>query len=95
MIVTHRRLDSIRPYPGNPRHNHPAIDAVARSQQEFGYRQPIVVDADGVIVVGHTRHKAALKLGLTEVPVHVAAGLTPAQTRAYRLADNRTAAIAT
>ncbi len=95
MIVTQRRLDSIRPYPGNPHRNDPAVDAVAKSLQEFGFRQPIVVDGDGVIVVGHTRHKAALKLGLTEVPVHVAAGLTPAQTKAYRLADNRTAAIAT
>ena len=93
MIVTERRLDSIRPYPGNPRRNDPAVDAVAKSLREFGFRQPIVVD--GVIVVGHTRFKAALKLGLAEVPVHVAVGLTPAQTRAYRLADNRTAAIAT
>ena len=95
MIVTLRRLDSIRPYPGNPRHNDPAVDAVAKSLHEFGFRQPVVVDADGVIIVGHTRFKAALKLGMTEVPVHVAVGLTPAQARAYRLADNRTAAIAT
>ena len=95
MIVTLCRLDSIRPYPGNPRHNDNAVDAVARSLTEFGFRQPIVVDTDDVIVVGHTRYKAALKLGLAEVPVHVATGLTPAQTRAYCLADNRTAAIAT
>ena len=95
MIVTQRRLDSIRPYPGNPRQNDHAVDAVARSLREFGFRQPIVVDADGVIVVGHTRYKAALKLGMAEVPVHVADGLTPAQARAYRLADNRTASIAT
>ena len=74
MIVEMRPVDSIRPYPGNPRRNDPAVDAVARSLKEFGFRQPIVVDADGVVVVGHTRHKAALKLGLTEVPVHVAAG---------------------
>ena len=78
MIVTQRRLDSIRPYPGNPRHNDPAVDAVARSLREFGFRQPIVVDGEDVIVVGHTRYKAALKLGLTEVPVHIAVGLTPA-----------------
>ena len=73
MVVTQRRLDSIRPYPGNPRNNDPAVDAVARSLHEFGFRQPIVIDADGVIVVGHMRYKAALKLGMTEVPVHVAA----------------------
>ncbi len=95
MIVEMRPTDSVRPYPGNPRRNDAAVDAVAKSITEFGFRQPVVVDADGVIIAGHTRHKAALKLGLTEVPVHVAAGLTPAQARAYRLADNRTAAIAT
>ena len=95
MIVTQRRLDSIRPYPGNPRRNDLAVDAVATSLREFGFRQPIVVDDDGVIIAGHTRFKAALQLGLAEVPVHVATGLTPAQTKAYRLADNRTAAIAT
>ena len=67
---------------------------MAKSLQEFGFRQPIVVDADGVIIVGHTRLKAALKLGLAEVPVHVAVGLTPEQTRAYRLADNQTATLA-
>ena len=95
MLVQMRPIDSIRPYPGNPRRNDDAVDAVAKSLREFGFRQPIVVDADGVIIVGHTRLKAALQLGLAEVPVHVAAGLTPAQTKAYRLADNRTAAIAT
>ena len=95
MIVTQRRLDSIRPYPGNPRHNDHAVDAVAKSLQEFGFRQPIVVDADGIVVVGHTRLKAALKLGLATIPVHTALDLTPAQARAYRLADNQSASIAT
>jgi hypothetical protein len=61
------------------------------SIREFGFRQPIVVDEDCVIVVGHTRYKAALRLGLESVPVHVASGLTPAQIKAYRLADNQTA----
>ena len=73
MIVTLRRLDSIRPYPGNPRRNDAAVDADARSLSEIGFRQPIVIDTEDVIVVGHTRYKAALKLGMTEVPVHVAA----------------------
>jgi len=66
-----------------------AIDKVAASIQEFSFRQPIVVDKDGVIICGHTRWLAAQKLGLEQVPVHVAANLTPAQVRAYRLLDNR------
>jgi len=66
-----------------------AIDKVALSLREFGFRQPIVVDAMGVVVVGHTRLAAAKRLGLLEVPVHVAAGLTTAQVKAYRLMDNR------
>jgi ParB-like chromosome segregation protein Spo0J len=64
---------------------------VAESIRQFGFRQPIVIDEQGVIVVGHTRCKAAKKLGLKTVPVHVARDLTPAQLRAYRLADNKTA----
>ena len=87
-------IGQIRPYPGNPRQNDAAVDAVAASLKEFGFRQPIVVDADGVIIVGHTRYKAALKLGLKQVPVHVATDLTPAQARAYRIADNATNEIA-
>jgi ParB-like chromosome segregation protein Spo0J len=66
-----------------------AVDKVAASIQEFGFRQPIVVDKDGVIIVGHVRLCAAKKLGLASVPVHVAANLTTAQVRAYRLMDNR------
>jgi DNA modification methylase len=84
----------IKPYLGNPRHNDAAVDAVARSLAEFGWRQPIVVDPEYVIVVGHTRYKAAQKLGCTEVPVHVATDLTPEQIRAYRIADNQTATLA-
>jgi len=90
-----RPIESIRPYPGNPRVNDNAVDAVANSLKEFGFRQPIVVDGDGVIVVGHTRYKAALKLGLKQVPVHVASDMTPAQAKAYRIADNQTATLAT
>jgi ParB-like chromosome segregation protein Spo0J len=66
-----------------------AIDKVAGSISEFGFRQPIVIDKDGIIVAGHTRLLAAQKLGLKEVPVHVASELTPIQIKAYRLADNR------
>jgi hypothetical protein len=68
---------------------------VAASLKEFGFRQPIVVDAEGVIVCGHTRYKAALKLGLEKVPVHVARDLSPEQIKAYRIADNQTASLAT
>ena len=70
------------------------MDAVAASIREFGFRQPIVVDEKGVIVVGHTRYKAAITLGLEKVPVHVARGLTPEQIKAYRIADNKTADLA-
>jgi ParB-like nuclease domain len=95
MLVELRSIDSIRPYEGNPRLNGTAVDAVAESIKEYGFRQPVVVDEDGVIIVGHTLYKAALKLGLTEVPVHVATGLSKAQAKAYRLADNQTAQLST
>ena len=89
-----RNIETIRPYEKNPRLNDGAVDAVAASLKEFGFRQPIVVDSDGVIVCGHTRYKAAQKLGLTKVPVHVAKDLTPEQIKAYRIADNKTADLA-
>ncbi|QDU44328.1 Modification methylase DpnIIB [Symmachiella dynata] len=94
MKIEMRKLADIRQYANNPRINDGAIDAVARSIQEFGFRQPVVVDDEGVIIVGHTRYKAAQKLGLEVVPVHVANGLTPAQVKAYRLADNKTSELA-
>jgi DNA modification methylase len=90
MQIELRELSDIRPYENNPRHNDDAVDAVAASIREFGFRQPIVVDGDGVIICGHTRYKAALKLGLDKVPVHVATDLTPEQIKAYRIADNKT-----
>ncbi len=89
-----RKIDDIRPYERNPRINDQAVDAVAESLQQFGFRQPIVVDEDGIIIVGHTRWKAAQKLGLAKVPVHVATDLTPEQVRAYRIADNKTGELA-
>jgi len=91
MKIELRNLSDIKPYENNPRHNDDAVDTVAASIREFGFRQPIVVDAEGVIVVGHTRYKAALKLGLEKVPAHVAKDLTPEQARAYRIADNKSA----
>ncbi|RMF21476.1 MAG: chromosome partitioning protein ParB, partial [Deltaproteobacteria bacterium] len=94
MKIEMRNIDDVRPYEANPRLNDAAVDAVAESIRRFGFRQPIVVDGDGVIVVGHTRWKAARKLGLAKVPVHVAKDLTPEQARAYRIADNKTAELA-
>jgi DNA modification methylase len=94
MQIEVRPLADIRPYPGNPRLNDDAVEAVAQSIREFGFRQPIVVDAEGVIVCGHTRFKAAEKLRLDRIPVHVATDLTDAQIKAYRIADNRSGEIA-
>ena len=94
MQIELRDIASIRPYDKNPRDNEAAVAAVAESIRQFGFRQPIVVDAEGVIVCGHTRYKAAQKLGLSQVPVHVAKDLSPEQIRAYRIADNKTAELA-
>ena len=94
MSVELRPLDAVRPYANNPRQNDDAVEAVAESIRRFGFRQPIVVDADGVIVAGHTRFRAAQRLGLATVPVHVATDLSPDDVRAYRLADNKTAELA-
>lgn len=94
MNVIERPLEEVIPYERNPRVNDQAVKAVMASIQEFGFRQPIVVDSAGVIIVGHTRWKAAKNLGLKTVPVHVATGLTAEQVAAYRIADNQTATIA-
>src|SRR6266478_2766092 len=83
-----RPIDEIRPYPGNPRKVPPsAVDKVAASIAEFGWRQCIVVDGEGIIIVGHVRWLAAKQRGMERVPVHVAEGLSPEKARAYRLAD--------
>jgi ParB-like chromosome segregation protein Spo0J len=87
-------LGRVRPYDKNPRQNDQAVEAVARSIREYGFRVPLVVDADSVIICGHTRYKAAQRLGLEKVPVHVAKDLSPEQVKAYRIADNKTAELA-
>ena len=84
-----RDIATVIPYEKNPRKNDQAVGAVAESIRQFGFRQPIVVDAQGVIIAGHTRLKAAQLLGLPKVPVHVAKELTPEQVRALRIADNK------
>ena len=91
MIVEDRNIGEIVPYDNNPRDNSEAIEKVAESIREFGWQQPIVVDKDDVIMVGHTRYEAAKLLGMTTVPVVVADNLTPEQVKAYRLADNKVA----
>lgn len=90
MNIEDRPLDSIRPYVDNPRViSMAAVAAVAASIERFGFRQPIVVDGDGVIIIGHTRRLAAMRLGLKTVPVHVADGLPERDITALRLMDNR------
>ena len=92
--VTYMDVDSLIPYANNPRLNDNAVDAVAASIKEFGFKVPIVVDGENVIINGHTRLKAAHKLGLKQVPVIVADDLTPEQAKAFRLADNKTGELA-
>jgi ParB-like chromosome segregation protein Spo0J len=82
-------VERVIPYARNPRKNADAVDKVAASLREFGFRQPIVTDENLTVIVGHTRLLAAKKLSLTQVPVHIAEGLTSAQIKAYRIADNR------
>ena len=94
MKIENTPLTKIKPYHTNPRANDDAVDAVAASISQFGFNQPIVVDRHHVIVVGHTRWKAAQMLGLKKVPVYVAANLTEEQAKAYRIADNQTGNLA-
>jgi DNA modification methylase len=94
MKITMVPIDQIKPYKGNPRINAHAVEAVARSLKQFGWRQPLVTDKAGVLIVGDTRLKAAQSLGMTEAPVHVA-DMTKEQAKAYRLADNRLGELAT
>jgi DNA modification methylase len=89
MNIEQWTVDKVIPYKRNPRRNDDAIEKVAASIKQFGFKQPIVVDQNNVIIVGHTRLLAALRLGMKEVPVLVATDLSPAQVKAYRLADNR------
>jgi ParB-like chromosome segregation protein Spo0J len=89
MNIQKLAIDIVIPYARNPRKNETAVAKVMASLKEFGWQQPIVVDNEMVIIVGHTRLLAAKQLGMKHVPVHVANDLTPAQVKAYRLADNR------
>lgn len=92
--IVMRKIKDLVPYENNPRNNDNAVDAVAESIREFGFKNPVIIDKDGVIVAGHTRYKAAKKLGMTELPCVSADDLSEEQIRAFRIADNKTAEIA-
>ena len=94
MQIVEKQLHELREYENNPRNNDNAVAAVAASIKEFGFKVPIVIDAAGVIIAGHTRAKAAAQLGMQTVPCIVADDLTEAQIRAFRLADNKTGELA-
>ena len=90
-----KQVSVLQEYENNPRNNDEAIKAVANSIREFGFKVPIVITSDNVIIAGHTRLKASVSLGLEEVPCIVADDLNEAQIKAFRLADNKTAELAT
>lgn len=92
--VVEMAIDEVIPYENNPRINDMAVDPVAESIKEFGFKVPIVIDKNNVIVCGHTRVSAAKQLGLKTVPCVVADDLTDEQVRAFRLADNKTGELA-
>ena len=94
MNIVMKKITELKEYENNPRNNETAIDAVANSISEFGFKVPIIITKDNVIVTGHTRLKASIKLNLLEVPCIVADDLTEEQIKAFRLADNKTAEIA-
>ncbi len=89
MDIINLPIDRLIPYANNPRNNNNSVDLVAASIKEFGFKVPIIVDREYVIVAGHTRLLAAKKLGLDEVPCLIADDLTDAQIKAFRLADNK------
>ena len=90
MQIVYKRISELIPYENNPRQNDDAVEPLMNSIKEFGFKNPIVVDKNNVIVAGHTRYKAADKLNMEQVPCIVADDLTKEQIKAYRLADNRT-----
>lgn len=87
--IIYKNVDELTPYVNNPRNNEMAVEPVAKSIKEFGFKVPIIIDKDGEIVAGHTRLKAAKELELEEVPCIIADDLTPEQIKAFRLADNK------
>ena len=94
MNIEYKSIDEITPYINNPRKNDPAVDSVAASIKEFGFKVPVVLTSDNVIIAGHTRIKAAKKLKLKEIPCIIADDLTEEQIKAFRLADNKVSELA-
>lgn len=92
--IIYKKVDELTPYVNNPRNNEMAVEPVANSIKEFGFKVPIIIDKDGEIVAGHTRLKAAKELEIEEVPCIIADDLTPEQIKAFRLADNKVSEIA-
>ena len=89
MEIVTKNIEDLIPYEKNPRRNKEAVDYVAKSIQDFGFKIPVVIDKENVIVCGHTRVLASKKLGLKEIPCIIADDLTPQQIKAFRLADNK------
>ena len=89
MEIIYKNIKDLKPYEKNPRRNNEAVKYVAKSIEEFGFKVPVIIDKDGVIVCGHTRYKASKKLGYTEIPCIIADDLTEEQIKAFRLADNK------
>ena len=94
MEIIEKKVTELKEYENNPRNNDEAVEAVAESISQFGFKVPIIIDREGVIIAGHTRRKAAEFLGLQSVPCIIADDLTPEQIKAFRLADNKTAELA-
>lgn len=94
MKIIDKKIIDLKEYENNPRNNDSAVAAVAESIKQFGFKVPIIIDSDGVIIAGHTRRKAAEMLGLEKVPCVIADDLTEEQIKAFRLADNKTAELA-
>ena len=94
MTIIEKSVKDLKAYENNPRNNDNAVEAVANSIREFGFKVPVIIDGDGVIVAGHTRVRAAEMLGLKTIPCVIADDLTPEQIKAFRIADNKTAELA-
>lgn len=95
MQIVEKRLDEIKPYENNPRKNDNAVPYVAESIKRYGFKVPIVIDKNGVIVAGHTRYLASLELGLKNVPCIIADDLSPEEIKEFRLVDNKVSEYAT
>lgn len=89
MEIIYKNIKDLKPYDKNPRRNNEAVKYVAKSIEEFGFKVPVIIDKDNVIVCGHTRYKASKKLGYNEIPCIIADDLTEEQIKAFRLADNK------